>query len=187
MKQMSLHNNEQLHPSTSDMILGERPRPLFIYGTLCALPLLAWAMTGEATRTADVSDLLQPAQVKGYKRVAVSHGDYPAAVESDSGSSISGMLLKPATNSQRRKLDDFEGEAYKVTPVQVTVQQNQVADGWRSSNDTTSSEVVEADIYVWNGDAELLTSEPWDLQTFINERLEDWLDLFEGMELIGED
>jgi gamma-glutamylcyclotransferase (GGCT)/AIG2-like uncharacterized protein YtfP len=183
------------------------PRPVFIYGTLCAVPLLAWVMTGDAERTADISGLLQPALVYGYKRVAIKHADYPAAVEDDSAC-LKGMLLKPATRSQRRKLDDFEGEVYRISSVQVTVLKEESTSN--SASNTTSvsksastigptketktvpmndtcSETIEADLYVWDGEAELLTSEPWDLQKFINERLKDWLDIFEGMELIGED
>ena len=46
---------------------------------------------------------------------------------------------------------------------------------------------VEADMYVWAGDMEKPSGERWDLEWFVRERLEDWLDLFEGMELVGDD
>jgi hypothetical protein len=47
--------------------------------------------------------------------------------------------------------------------------------------------MVEADMYVWAGERDQLSMEPWVLAIFIKERLQDWLDLFEGIELIGED
>ena len=42
-------------------------------------------------------------------------------------------------------------------------------------------------MYVWDGDEEQLARDtPWDLDVFVRERLEDWLELFAGMELVGE-
>lgn len=163
---------------TSAQYAASRPQPLFIYGTLCAMPLLSWVLTGDVSTdgTERASRLVRKARVNGYSRVSVHHCDYPAAVEQD-GSSIDGYLLTPETSSQRRKLDDFEGEAYKVTSVTATI----------SGENGDGGEAVVADMYVWNGEREALTSEPWNLETFIESRLDDWLDLFEGMELVGED
>ncbi|KAM0207277.1 hypothetical protein ACHAQI_007764 [Fusarium lateritium] len=148
------------------------PRPLFVYGTLRALPLLAWALTGDAANTAIVAALARPATVHGYARYAVQHRDYPAAVKKEEpGHEVDGLLLVFETRSQRRKLDDFEGEAYTPTPVLATLQ-----DG----------STVDADMYVWGGDEEALSTELWELEDFVKDRLEDWIDLFEGMELVGD-
>ncbi|RSL84298.1 hypothetical protein CEP51_004006 [Fusarium floridanum] len=149
------------------------PRPLFVYGTLRALPLLSWALTGDASNTEAVLPLLHPAKVYGYARFALRNRDYPAVVQHEDASSVvDGYLLLLKTTSQRKKLDDFEGEAYKVTPVSV-----ELVDGI----------TIDADMYVWDGDIGAVSTEPWELDTFIKERLEDWIDLFEGMELVGED
>jgi len=147
------------------------PRPLFVYGTLRAFPLFAWAVTGDASNTSIVQKFAHPAKVHGYARFAVHHCDYPAVVKKESGE-VDGYLLILETTSLRKKLGDFEGEAYKITPVEVVME-----DGTK----------VEADMYVWDGDMEKLSDEPWELEWFIKERLEDWLDLFEGMELVGDD
>lgn len=155
----------------------QTPRPLFIYGTLCARPLLAWAMTGSAENVDQVSRLLKPARVMGYKRVAVHHCDYPAVVKDD-GSTVDGFVLQPQTASQRRKLDDFEGEAYK--PVTVTAHLQNI------TNDNPEC-TVDADMYLWDGDMDKLSTESWGLEEFIATRLEDWIDLFDGMELVGDD
>jgi hypothetical protein len=48
-------------------------------------------------------------------------------------------------------------------------------------------ELIEADMYLWNEDMDDLSSQPWELKTFMQERLDDWIDLFDGMELIGDD
>ncbi|KAL7628564.1 hypothetical protein AAE478_000079 [Parahypoxylon ruwenzoriense] len=157
---------------------GSKPRPLFIYGTLCAMPLLAWALTRDASKTLAASTLTQPAKVYGYARFSLHNCDYPAVVKHNLDSSVDGYLLTLETTSQRRKLDDFEGEAYKATGVAVTL---------LDSDGLPRGEIVDADMYVWAGDAETLTAEPWELEVFIRERLETWLDLFEGMELLGED
>ncbi|SPJ82048.1 uncharacterized protein FTOL_09453 [Fusarium torulosum] len=83
------------------------PRPLFVYSTLRALLLLAWALTGDATKTTAVATLAHPATVHGYARYTVRHRDYPAA---------------------RKKLDDFEGEVYAPKPVLVTLEDGSTAD-----------------------------------------------------------
>ncbi|KAF2964436.1 hypothetical protein GQX73_g9131 [Xylaria multiplex] len=164
----------------SELKLGpSKPRPLFIYGTLRALPLLAWALTGDASNISTVSKLIQPATVYGYTRVSVKNCDYPAVVKHEPHSSVDGYLLRFETTSQRKKLDDFEGEAYKLESAVVTVLG---ADG----SNQKQREIVEADIYLWAGDADALTASPWELEYFEKERLRDWLDLFEGMELVGE-
>ncbi|TFL00378.1 hypothetical protein BDV98DRAFT_650474 [Pterulicium gracile] len=110
--------------------MSENPRPLFVYGTLRALPLLAWALTGDFHKT-------DPATVSGYTRSRLHHCDYPAVVPSSPSSSeslVDGYLLRLETVSQRRKLDDFEGES---------------------------------------------------LEWSVKERLEDWIEIFAGMELVG--
>lgn len=148
------------------------PRPLFVYGTLRALPLLAWALTGDASNTSVVSRLARPAKVHGYARHALKNRDYPAVVKkADEASTVDGYLLTLQTTSQRKKLDDFEGETYKVTPVLVELEDGSMVDG---------------DMYVWDGDMDDVSTEPWELETFVKERLEDWIDLFDGMELVGE-
>lgn len=155
----------------------DRPRPLFIYGTLRAKPLLAWALTGDSSNTSQINHMLKPARVEKYQRFAVKQSDYPAVIaSSDEADFVDGYLLQTDTLSQRKKLDDFEGEIYKITSVVVKI----VGDDSQPTGET-----IEADMYLWDENRDLLSSEAWDLDTFINERLEDWLDLFAGLELIG--
>ncbi|KAI0965076.1 AIG2-like protein [Xylaria arbuscula] len=156
-----------------------KPRPLFIYGTLRALPLLSWALTGDASNISAVSKLVQPARIYGYARFALKNRDYPAVIKDESrSSSVDGYLLTLETISQRKKLDSFEGEEYRLESVSVTVFEN-------SDRHREEKEVVEADIYLWAGDSNALSVTSWELESFEKERLGDWLDLFEGMELTG--
>ncbi|KAK0385932.1 hypothetical protein NLU13_3755 [Sarocladium strictum] len=153
------------------------PRPVFIYGTLCAKPLLAWVLTGSATQADEVASLIRPSKVDDVARYALHGRDYPAAVKKVGGS-IHGFLLQPQTRSQRWKLDDFEGESYQIETVQARL---------LGDDGEICEDVIEADIYLWNGDTDLVSDLPWDLERFIRERLDDWIDLFEGMELVGDD
>ncbi|UPK97341.1 hypothetical protein LCI18_008276 [Fusarium solani-melongenae] len=149
------------------------PRLLFVYGTLRALPLLAWAVTGDASNTSVVARLARPARVYDYAQHTVKNRDYPAVVKhTDETSTVDGYLLMLQTTSQRKKLDDFEGDAYKVTALAVELEDGSTVDG---------------DMYVWDGDMTEVSTEPWELETFVKERLEDWIDLFDVMELVGED
>ncbi|CAH0047338.1 unnamed protein product [Clonostachys solani] len=149
--------------------------PVFVYGTLCAVPLLAWALMGDASQTDAVKKLIRPARVEGFARYGIKSCDYPAAVKCE-GSEIRGYLVTFSNSSQRKKLDDFEGETYSPTHLMAQI---------LNPNGEASGQCVDAEIYLWNGSLENLTMEPWDLEGFIEERLEDWLDLFDGIELVG--
>lgn len=153
-------------------MLLEPPRLVFIYGTLRSFPLLAWVLTGDASKVTEVSKLVQPASIRGYARFSVKNCDYPAVIEHEPESVVDGYLLRPKTICQRRKLDDFEGETYQLKSVSVTIDLDQ--------------KTLEADVYLWAGDKNQLTNSPWELEVFEQERLEDWLELFGGFELLGD-
>jgi hypothetical protein len=136
--------------------------------------LLAWALTGDSRKTNVVAPLVKPAELKGYARFSLLGKDYPALIKHNETSIADGLLLCPQDKSQRKKLDDFEGEAYMVTPVQVTVVGEE-------------GQMVEAVIYLWNSECDAVSVDHWDLETFIWERLDDWIELFAGMELVGDD
>jgi hypothetical protein len=44
---------------------------------------------------------------------------------------------------------------------------------------------LDAFTYVWKGEAYALADEDWSFEYFETERLETWLELFGGMELVG--
>ncbi|KAG9258053.1 uncharacterized protein F5Z01DRAFT_644984 [Emericellopsis atlantica] len=74
------------------------PRPVFIYGTLCAKPLLAWALTGSAAHVDQITVLISPAKALNVARYSVHGCDYPAAIKKQ-GSYVTGYLLQPQTLS----------------------------------------------------------------------------------------
>ncbi|KAH8889174.1 hypothetical protein GQ53DRAFT_783139 [Thozetella sp. PMI_491] len=141
-----------------------QPRALFIYGTLCAKPLLAWVLTGDASNVSLVSSLASPACVIGFARQ-----DNACAI-------VQGFVLQLETAAQRKKLDHFEGELYNPVPVIAYL---------TDDNGKPQEQTIDADMYLWDGDMEILSSELWNLEDFFTKRLEDWLDLFEGMEMMG--
>lgn len=69
-------------------------------------------------------------------------------------------------------MDDFEGKIYRRECVQVYLTQS----------DTT----VAANVYLWADEMEKLEEKKeWSSSDFEKNRLQDWLDLFEGMEMVG--
>lgn len=143
--------------------------PIFVYGTLMAAPLLAWALTGDASKFDDVQAQRKPGRITGFTRHSVLGSDYPAIVHSDGSSIVCGFVVFPKSHSEWTKLDTFEGDSYTRTPVTVDV----------------AGEFVLADTYVWAGSLDMLGEEDWSLAVFESERLQDSLELFGGMELIG--
>ena len=122
----------------------------------------------DRTNTDLVRNITQNAYVKGYARFTVTGKDYPA-IAKDSDGVMDGLLLIPQNRSQRVKLDDFEGETYKVERVAATV-----------LHEGGDSKQVDADIYVWDGELKDVSRDRCDLGTFEKERLDDWLYLFGG-------
>lgn len=96
----------------------------------------------------------------------------------DQRSTVSGYLLTLGTASQRLKLDDFEGGTYSPVAMDVTT---------FDQHGKAQQEVIDADVYVWNGERQALTSDSWEIEAFVKDRLEDWLDLSEEEELVGKE
>ncbi|RPA76986.1 hypothetical protein BJ508DRAFT_213237 [Ascobolus immersus RN42] len=150
--------------------LTQTPIPIFTYGTLMAPSFLAWLLTGTALNAPTIQQRQIPAVLTGYKRVYVHGGDYPALIPShNAADTVKGFLVYLQSEDELRKMDNFEGEVYRRVMVEIVRE-----DGER----------VEAWAYVWDGGVEKLREEEWDFGWFDRERLEDWLDLFEGMEMV---
>ena len=134
---------------------------------------LSWVLTGSAENHKAVVSLRQPATLYCYRRVAVIHADYPALIPGNEFDKVEGFLIVPSTRSQWKKLDDFEGESYRRQYVQVEL--------------CHSKRSVPAFVYLWQDPMDkLLPYQDWSYEYFREHRLEDWLDLFEGMEMVGE-
>ena len=83
-------------------------------------------------------------------------------------------------------MDDFEGEAYQAVQVdgEAASARTAIID---SEGVGSEMEIVRADMYVWNAAPDDVSEEGWDFEAFVRERLDDWLELFGGIELVGED
>ena len=157
-------------------IIGDGPvesqqrLPIFVYGTLMATPLLAWVLTGSSANASAVLSKRKRAAISGFARHPVIGSDYPALVRATESSIVDGYLVFPGDQAEWNKLDNFEGETYTRTTVEAIEE-----DGTR----------VEAYVYLWAGSGDALGIGEWDFTFFERERLEDWLELFGDMEMVG--
>lgn len=89
--------------------------PVFLYGTLLDPGVLA-------RRSGDVRLARRrpvPARLAGSRRVALRGTAYPTLV-ADADAWVDGMLVRPAPSAMRR-LVAYEGPAYRLVPLRVTV------------------------------------------------------------------
>ncbi|KAK2612555.1 hypothetical protein QQS21_001493 [Conoideocrella luteorostrata] len=146
--------------------------PVFLYGTLCVKEILAWVLTGEASNIEQIEAMIRPARVYGFARYKVNDRDYPGAIASK-GSYIDGYLLTCRNASQRLNLAQFEQDLYEEDSTTAYI---------KGSDGQPQKEGVKADIYLWRETPdESLSRNAWDLQEFIDTRMEDWLGLIERM------
>lgn len=148
-------------------IAGFQTRPVFLYGTLMAAPLLALIVTGNQSNHDFIAPLLKKAILHQYRRSSVLGKDYPALVKGAENDIVKGLVFYPRNIDDRRKINNFEGENYSLETVKVALE---------------SGEQVEASSYIWAGEHSELSNTNWDFTEFELHRLSDWLDLFEGME-----
>ena len=151
----------------SDQTLDFQTRPVFLYGTLMAAPLLALLLTGNRENKDVIVPLRKNAILHHYRRGSVLGKDYPALVKGAEHDLVEGMIFYPRNMDDRRKLNNFEGEQYALEIVKVV---------------SESGERVEASTYVWSGEKAEVSETDWDFKEFESSRLSDWLDLFDGIE-----
>ncbi|KAG2070779.1 hypothetical protein BDR04DRAFT_1099529 [Suillus decipiens] len=144
--------------------------PIFVYGTLMAAPLLAWAIKGDSSKADDVLSQRKPGTITGFERRRVHRRDYPALIRGNDTCTVDGYVIFPASLSEWRKLDNYEGSSYERTPVVV---------------DMVDGSKLDAFTYVWKGEADALAVEDWVFEDFETKRLDAWLERFGGMVLAG--
>jgi gamma-glutamylcyclotransferase (GGCT)/AIG2-like uncharacterized protein YtfP len=140
--------------------------------------LLSWLLTGSSDNSTQIIARRQPAVLRNYRRVPVKHGDYPALIPGTSSDQVTGYLILPQSASELRKIDDFEGETYSLSEVSVTLLPN--------GKELKNKRQVRAQVYVWAGNMDAVWQDrEWSFLRFREKRLGDWLDLFDGMEMVG--
>jgi gamma-glutamylcyclotransferase (GGCT)/AIG2-like uncharacterized protein YtfP len=142
--------------------------PVFLYGTLMSKRLLAWLLTGDQNETEVVKHEYH-ASLSVYLRRTVAGQDYPSIIPACDADQVRGLIFVPRSIADRRKLQNFEGETYKIDKVTVF---------------SRAGGEHEALAYVWNGDPAALGNEDWSLDDFESGRLNDWLELFDGVEFL---
>jgi gamma-glutamylcyclotransferase (GGCT)/AIG2-like uncharacterized protein YtfP len=135
-----------------------------------AAPLLAWAIKGDSSKAGDVLSQRKPGTITGFERRRVHRRDYPALIRGKDTCTVDGYVVFPASLSEWKKLDNYEGSSYERTPVVV---------------DMVDGSKLDAVTYVWKGEAEALAEEDWAFEYFETERLGAWLKRFGGMVLAG--
>lgn len=130
---------------------------VFTYGSLMFAPVWQRVVAGHY-RSA-------PAVLQGYQRFPVRGEEYPAIRIGDETASVSGVLYFDVSPADIKRLDDFEGEYYLRTAVDVSV----------------SGKAVAAETYVlrpaWYG---ILGDGRWDVDAFEAHGIKAFLAKYKG-------
>jgi hypothetical protein len=125
--------------------------PFFIYGTLMSAPILAKLITGDETNVLLVHSRLDKALLFGYSRRAVRNEVYPAAIKSNPGDIVPGLLYYPRSWNDIRRLMYFENTSFRIETVDVM-------NSWRQR--------VKAKIWIWCASVTDLEEHDWSLRGF---------------------
>jgi gamma-glutamylcyclotransferase (GGCT)/AIG2-like uncharacterized protein YtfP len=130
---------------------------VFTYGSLI-LPSVMTAVTGKRFQ-------MLRAHLKNYARFKVKEESYPGIVRRK-GATTDGIVHRDVDDLSLKLLDGFEGEFYKRISVRVEVDQEGP---------------LTAETYSISPEhLHLLTSEPWDLDEFKRNHLQEFLQNYKG-------
>jgi gamma-glutamylcyclotransferase (GGCT)/AIG2-like uncharacterized protein YtfP len=134
---------------------------VFTYGSLM-IPSVMTAVTGKRFR-------MLRAYLKNYARLKVKGESYPGIV-CKRGAATDGIVHCDVDDLSLKSLDEFEGELYKRISVRVEVGQKGP---------------LIAEAYIISPEhLHLLSSEPWDLEGFKKEHLQEFLQGYKGFSLL---
>ena len=125
--------------------------PFFVYGTLMSMPILAKLITGDERNVQLVLSRVEKALVFGYSRRAVRDEVYPAAIKGKPGDFIPGLLYKPGSWNDIRRLTRFENTSFRVETVDVM---------------NSRKQRVKAFIWMWGDSMKDLEELDWSLRDF---------------------
>jgi gamma-glutamylcyclotransferase (GGCT)/AIG2-like uncharacterized protein YtfP len=136
---------------------------LFVYGTLM-VPRLVRAVCGYSAAG-------ETAILRGYCCRRLRGEVYPGIFPCD-GEAVTGLLYRDVGPAAVSRLDAFEGEVYRRRPVIPSV-------GGRAHA---------AEAYVVRRESRhLLSGEPWRLDEFIDQGLQDFLDSYPGFAAVDDE
>ncbi|KAI8337204.1 Butirosin biosynthesis, BtrG-like protein [Chlamydoabsidia padenii] len=134
----------------------------FFYGTLMATEIIADVLCGRsappAIKVKKLASLkMTLALLKGHRRYAVKHAEYPGILETENpNDQVEGILCEGLTLRDVEALDEYEGDEYERR--QVNVIKKQEAAG-QAEND---GGMVPCQVYLWVADRQQLDDKDWD-------------------------
>ncbi|QPC73069.1 hypothetical protein HYE68_003821 [Fusarium pseudograminearum] len=134
--------------------------PFFAYGTLRALPLLSYILTGDSNNTHIVTRIIVLSRVHGYSRWGIRNNNSAAAVKDPHGS-MDGLLLY-LSKAQRERLESLRGPLFETTHVMVIL---------------NTGVNLGADMWEFIGAGEMLSNEPWSFDDFCHDVLPHWIQM----------
>lgn len=132
-------------------------------------PLPAWLIAGTSSQNKLVEERRVKGYLEGYVRRAVLGVDFPAITKGDEDDKVKGFIFYPRNGDDLHRIDVFEGDLYREEKVTVV---------------TSGHVPVEATCTFGTVTKKGLGDTDWSFEEYESTRLEDWLDLMEGMEII---
>jgi gamma-glutamylcyclotransferase (GGCT)/AIG2-like uncharacterized protein YtfP len=134
---------------------------IFTYGSLMFPRVWERVVTGTYSAC--------PATLHGYRRLAVKGEEYPAAIPCPDAC-IAGRLYLGVNAADLAQLDDFEGEYYAKTSVEVTLDSGGVAD---------------AEVYILKqAYSQIADAFEWDVERFRSRGIEAFITQYQGFRKI---
>ncbi|MDH5473777.1 MAG: gamma-glutamylcyclotransferase [Gammaproteobacteria bacterium] len=130
---------------------------IFVYGSLMFAPVWDRIIANHYQKC--------EAHLHGFKRLSIKNEVYPALVKAHEHS-VSGVLIFDLRDSDLASLDQFEGDYYQRTPVQV-----------EDKNGTLHL----SDVYLFDQQySHLLLDSEWDLNKFSQTGIDEFLSHYAG-------
>lgn len=131
---------------------------LFVYGTLM-VPQVMHAVCGFTAAA-------EPAVLQGHRRRRVRGEVYPGIVASQ-GEQVEGMLYRGLTDRHLSRLDEFEGEMYRRSSVEVEA----------GNTGVPAFAYLMAPAFV-----DALSNDFWSLDAFVTHALQGFLEAYPGFD-----
>jgi gamma-glutamylcyclotransferase (GGCT)/AIG2-like uncharacterized protein YtfP len=130
---------------------------VFTYGSLMFAPVWERVVVGRYVSA--------PAMLEGFERLAVYGEEYPVIKPAASTSLVKGLLYQQVGSQDIARLDDFEGEYYQRTGVDVRI----------------ANAVVSAETYVLKpAFYHIAKPAPWDEDDFARQGIRRFLQGYKG-------
>ncbi|MDH3573396.1 MAG: gamma-glutamylcyclotransferase [Desulfobacteraceae bacterium] len=132
---------------------------IFTYGTLM-IPEVMYAVTTRMLRSKN-------AILRGYARFTVKGESYPGIIPA-TDAVTEGIIYFDVDELSLKRLDAFEGDLYRCTPVRV---------------ETEKEEMLNAETYVIRPEYRgYLSSKEWNVKEFVQKHLKAFLEIYSGFQ-----